>query len=639
MRYLSWLCCGLVAGTSCVTVLAQDADPDLSAVSSQNCSFLSDRDSFLKHDLRIRASIHSNLIALQKARAAVAEPQAAVAAAPLPKRNFIDDEVFQRLDLAGVAPAPLSSDEEFVRRLNLDLTGRIPSSGEVRDFVADRSPAKRSALIQKLLVSDAFTDKWTMWMGDLLENNAASVNQANRGINARNAFYRYIWAGVIQQRSIKELAYGVLTATGNVFDDMNAGNFTLNGNAPGGPINDTYDMLLYKATKTFLGLGHYDCLLCHNGRGHLDALSLWGKNTTRTDAEQMAAFFSRTQMTNYAPQVGAPPDQLAFYAGSRVVGDNTTGSYPLPTTFGNRPNRPMVNSQRSVAPRYRTGQTPSTPNWRAEFAALVVQDTLFPINFVNRVWKELFSLGLVDSVDALDPDRLDPSNPPGDGWDLQATHPVLLRRLANEFAAGNFNLRELIRTIAESSTYQLSSRYDGEWRQEYVPLFARHYPRRLMGEEVHDAVNKATGVMPRFTVQGMADPISWAMQLPDTSEPRNNGQSLNFMNLFLRGNRDTITRSQGSTILQSSGLMNDPFIQARIHVNQSPTLQTVAKLPTPDAQLEEMYLTFLSRKPSDYERTRGLAYLAAATTAAARNTALEDLAWALINKLEFQFSY
>jgi hypothetical protein len=111
------------------------------------------------------------------------------------------------------------------------------------------------------------------------------------------------------------------------------------------------------------------------------------------------------------------------------------------------------------------------------------------------------------------------------------------------------------------------------------------------------------------------------------------------MNLFLRGNRDTVTRSQGSTILQSGGLMNDPFVQARIHVNQSPTLQAVAKLPTADAQLEEMYLTFLSRMPSDYERTRGLAYLNARSTTAARNTALEDLAWALINKLEFQFSY
>jgi hypothetical protein len=604
---------------------AQDNDTDFqTTISGENCTFLADRDAFLKHDLRAHQAIQARVLTLDKNRMAAAT----ASTVPIARRNFIDDEIFNRLEAERIAPAPLSSDEEFFRRIHLDLTGRIPSAADVREFDANKDPNKRSALIDRLLFSDAYADKWTMWFGDLLENNAGSTNFNNRGINARNAFYRYIWASVLEQNSMQSVVYGILTARGNTFEDFNPSNYILNGNAPGGPINDTYDMLMYKSARQFLGLGHYDCLLCHSGRGRLDSLSVWGKYETRTDAQRMAAFFARTQFRGNNPNDG-----------SQNVTDNTTGTYALPTTFGNRPNRPMIDNQRFATPRYRNGSVPSSGDWRAEYASFVVNDPMFAISFVNRVWKEMFNLGLVDAADSLDPDRLDPSKPLEAGWEYQATHPALLQRLAQDFVAKNYNLRELIRTIAESSAYQLSSRYPGEWNMRYVPMFARHYPRRLSGEEMHDAVAKATGVFARYTVQGWSDPVTWAMQLPDTSEPRSNGQANNFMNLFLRGNRDNITRSQGSTIQQASGLMNDAFIRDRIHVNQSPTLRDVAALPTNEAKLETMYLTFLGRLPSEFERTRGLAHLATATTAAQRNTVLEDLAWALINKLEFQFSY
>lgn len=625
-------------GLASLPLLAQDADADFPAVSGENCTFLADRDAFLRWDLRSRQAIQAKLTAIDTTRAAAAAPAGTTAA--IPRRNFIDVEIFDRLDQARVSPAPLSSDEEFFRRVHLDVTGRIPSPADVRDFVADRDPNKRSTVIGKLLASDSYVDKWTMWFGDLVENNAASVNLNNRGLNARNAFHGFLRKQVRGDESVHDIVYLILSASGNTYDDSSPANFILNGNAPGGPLQDTYDMLLYKSAKTFLGLGHYDCLLCHSGRGHLDALSLWGRNTTRAEAEGMAAFFSRTQFPNYVVPATATPEERAFYNGARVVGDNLTGSYALPTTFGNRPNRPLATGGlRSMAPRYRDGQAPASPNWRHEFATMLVNDPLFSINFVNRVWKEMFNLGLVDAVEALDPDRLDPASQPEPGWDLQATHPALLRRLANEFTARNYNLRELIRMIAESSAYQLSSRYTGDWREEYIPLFARHYPRRLAGEEIHDSIVQATGVVPRYTVTGWAEPVSWAMQLPDTSEPRSNGGANSFMNFFLRGNRDNVPRSQGSTILQASALMNDNFIRDRIHMNQSPKLREVAALPTPEAQVEELFLTFLGRSPSILERTRALAPLTAATTTAARNAALEDLVWAMINKLEFQFSY
>ena len=442
--------------------------------------------------------------------------------------------------------------------------------------------------------------------------------------------------------SFKDTVVKLLTATGNNYDDSSAVGYTLNGNAPGGPIQDTYDMLLVKSAKQFLGLGHYDCLLCHNGRGHLDAISQWGYYTTRTDAEHMAAFFSRTQLRGYAYPAGTPlaTQQADFYYQSQITGDNTTGTYALPTTYGNRPNRPLLGTAKTTDPIYRDGTTkPASANWRADYAKLLVNDPMFAVNFVNRVWKEMFNLGLVDNVEGLDPMRLDPANPPDPGWDFQATHPVLLQKLAKDWAAGGYRLRDLIRTIANSSAYQLSSRYPGDWSLNYVPLFARHYPRRMMGEEVHDAIAKSTGVFTKYTVQGWGDPVQFAMQLPDTSEPRSNGTSANFMNLFLRGNRDIVPRSQGSTILQSLGLMNDSFVMTKIHMAQSPSLQAVAKLTTAKDQLETMFLTFLGRMPSDYERSHGMDYLNKNTTTAQRSAALEDMAWALMNKLEFQFSY
>jgi hypothetical protein len=217
---------------------------------------------------------------------------------------------------------------------------------------------------------------------------------------------------------------------------------------------------------------------------------------------------------------------------------------------------------------------------------------------------------------------------------------VLLAKLANQFTFDYFNLREFLRLITESSAYQLSSRYNGNWTPDLVPLFARHYPRRLDGEEVHDAIARSTGVFSNYAVQGWGSPVQWAMQLPDTSEPRSNAANANtFMNYFLRGNRDNIPRSQSATIFQSAALMNDSFVNAKFHMTQSPTLQAIAKLPNTTAQLEEMFLTFLGRMPTDAERSLALKGLNAATTTAAKNASLEDLAWALINKIEYVYSY
>lgn len=613
-------------------------------VSVADCSYSVDPDRFLSREATSRRELNDRVSHLQKTFARSSQaPVSAVPAASIPQRNFIDQEIFGKLINQRVPSAALSGDTEFLRRISLDLTGRIPSAEDIRTFVADQSANKRDMVIEKLLNSAEFNDRWTMWLGDLLQNTATlnSVN-FNRNIQGRNAFFSYIQNAIVTDKAFRDIATEVITAVGNNYDaNTGAANFPMAGSTAMGPIQDTYDNMLVRTASTFLGLTYYDCLLCHNGRGHLDQISLWGSTGTRTDAQGMAAFFSRARFVRY-PEPNPPVGQTAsFYFASYEMQDAATGTYDLNTNYGNRPNRLPIGAVKSFTPAYRvTNAAPQgSGNWRFALAENLIKDPMFSRNLANRIWKQMFNLGVVDPVDTLDPARLDPANPPAAPWTLQATHPELLEKLARNFADGDFHLRPFLRTLVQSNAYQLSSRYEGNWSAEYIPLFARRYARRLEGEEVHDAITKATGIPGNYTVQYWADKVAWAMQLPEPVEPRSDGAANNFMNTFLRGNRDNSQRSQGGSIQQQLYLMNDAFVTNRTKVASSPRLKAIVAIGNADELLDELYLSFLSRYPTDYERLRANAVLAKATTSALRSNAVEDLAWVLINKAEFLFSY
>ena len=597
-----------------------------------NCTFSADPDLFLNAQVRAVEEAHERTLKFGRAFARTARGNA-VAPGEIPRRSFIDVEIFDRMAQKGVMSARVSSDAEFFRRIHLDLTGRIPSPAAVREFLADTAPEKRNRVIDSLLYSPEFIDKWTMWFGDLVQN-AQVLSNVNRQMVGRNAYHDWLRYSLADGKSLKDMAYELVSSAGNNYSrDSGAANYAVGAQTPMGPSQDTYDAYLYQTASRFLGLGHYDCLLCHDGRRHLDDISLWGKRSTRLDAQRMAAFFSRARLARVGSQ--ADPNFNSFN-----VSDVTAGNYALNTNFGNRPNRAPIGTVRALDPEYRiNGWRPRNDYWRAEFAEFMIQDPMFARNLANRLWKQFFNLALAEPVDGLDPDRLDPNNPPPAPWTWQATHPELLERLAQRLVETNYNLREFIRTIVESSAYQLSSRYDGVWKLEYVPLFARHYPRRLEGEEIHDAIAQATGVPGSYTVQGFSEPVQWAVQLPEPVEPRSNGAVANFMNAFVRGNRDSQLRSQAGSILQQLNLMNDNFVLSRVRVGASPNLRAVAGLAGNEQAIEGLFLLFNSRLPSEYERKQALDYLSRAATPALRNAYVEDLAWACINKVDFVFSY
>jgi len=611
----------------------QEAVLPLSDFGGANCTFKADPDEYTSLEARVREAVNERAIHLTAGRQAGASRS--VAPDSIKIRGFVDQAIFGKLIATGTPSARLTTDEEFVRRIYLDLTGRIPTLDQYRAFMSDSSARKRSELIDRLLYSREFTDKWSMWFGDLIQYARANSFRS-QSINARNQIFGWIAKGISENRSLKDLSFELLTAKGNTENpnDSGAATWFSRWSTPGGPIEDTYDTLFSRSATIFMGMSHYDCLLCHDGRGRLEQLSLWGRRATRMEAYQMAAYFSRVRFFNRG---NMDPE----FPNSTDVSDATTGNYNMNTTFGNRPRRVQIGLLRSANAAWRMGDAePNTSDWRAQFAVRLTNDRMFARNFANRLWKSVFTMGLVEPVDQLDPARLDPKNPPTGEWSLQATHPELLERLADELIDNNFNLREFLRALVESNAYQLSSDYGDGWRAEYVPLFARHYVRRLEGEEIHDAMQIATNVIGRYTIGGWADPVSWAMQMPEPVEPASNGGVRDFMNLFLRGDRNTQYRNQDGSILQQLNLMNNGFVISRAKVNASTVLRAIAMMTDTKAMTEELFLRFLGRMPSESERTKTVAHLArAGNVQNAKNAAVEDMAWVLMNKQEFIFSY
>jgi len=322
---------------------AADFRPE--SVSGANCSFTSKPEEFTQRELRV----HRDLVARVKQLDSVGRPNAAtlsvVAPNTLPQRNFIDQIIFNRMAAAKVQSAPLSTDEEFMRRVTLDLTGRIPSSADIRDFLVDTSTAKRDILIEQLLNSQEYVDKWTMWIGDLL-GNVGSASNVQPGNGGRDSFYNYMRSAIGTGKSFRDVAYEMVSASGDTSDPDGGGpsNFIYHQQTPMGPVQDSYDTSLAKSANAFLGITYYDCLLCHNGRGHLDAISLWGSTVTRLDAQKMAAFFSRLNFN--MPRTNS--DKYSGQYDSWRVMDRATGSYDLNTNYGNRPNRHGQNADPHV---------------------------------------------------------------------------------------------------------------------------------------------------------------------------------------------------------------------------------------------------------------------------------------------------
>lgn len=550
----------------------------------------------------------------------------------IPRKNFVDNILFARMAKDSVMSAPLCTDEEFVRRVHLDLTGRIPSTDVVTNFLKDTNPNKRDALVDLLIGSPEYVDKWTMFFGDLYKNTASSPN-VTRYVEGREAFYTFIKDSLTTNKSYAQMVSEMISASGDTFVN-GAGNWIVGGTVTGGPSQDTMDGQASQAASMFLGISALDCLLCHNGRGHLDEINLWGAQRTRAEAWGMSAFFARTQRQRVDAQTPAGGRYFKYN-----INELTSGEYNLNTTSGNRQARQPLNGANNVQPKFifGGGGLNTGENRRQAFARLLTAEKQFARATVNYIWEKLMVEALVSPSSSFDPARVEPNAQLPEGWALQPANAELLEALTQDFIQSNYNLRTLIGRITKSSAYQLSSQYPGTWGLAMVPYYARKYVRRLDAEELHDAIIKATGIGVSYQMRDSLGNntyiVNWAMQLRDTT-----GGTNDFLNSLLRGDRDAILRSQDATLLQSLNLMNHSFVMGRVHQNN--TNSAVSKLLANTALtsqdiINQLYLTTLSRNPTTTEMNT----LLSSFTTLTRREATESLQWVLLNKVDFIYNY
>jgi len=543
--------------------------------------------------------------------------------------NYIDDEIFGTMKAAGIKPAALSSDEEFLRRVTIDLTGQIPDSATVQSFVADKSADKRTKTIDALLASDAFVDRWTMWFGDLVQNVQVSTN-SREFPTGRNAYYTWIHDSIKANKPYDQMVREVLAGNGDSYT-VGTVNYWVRQMQPNGPIQDTYDNLAAESGEQFLGMP-MQCLSCHNGLGHLESVNVYLKSHSRYEFWGNAAFFARGRTTRVVPD----PNNKNVFSWSLV--DNANGSYALNTTSGNKTARVALSpTQNTVPPAFlMTGETPRAGEpWREAYGRMLTAHPQFARATVNYLWKEMFTLGIVEPANNMDPSRLDPNSLPA-GQSIQPNHPNLLALLANDFITSHYDIKALLRTMVLSNAYQLSSQYTAaSWNESWTPYYARHIPHRLMAEELLDAIAKATSVPVTYAISGGGTTTS-AMKLPDTLEARNNVYG-RFLDEFGRGNRDDQPRANDTSIAQALSLMNDGTVVVN-RVKRTTANSTVAKAiaasTDPNVITDQLYLTTLSRYPTAAEKTQAVNYLKSGTLA----QKTEDLQWVLLNSLEFLFN-
>lgn len=542
------------------------------------------------------------------------------------RRNLIDEHLFGAMARDSVPHAPLTNDYEFCRRAYLDLTGRIPTPEQLNAFVESKAANKRDTLIDELIDSSAWVENWGYWYGDLVRACANRI-----GNPALKHFDAWLRQSFREDKPYDRLVTEMLTASApntNWMPDAGAAGFLTRWHITGVTMyddnyEDTADEIIVNSARIFLGV-NYQCISCHGGKGFLEKVSLDLVAKKRSDFWAMGAFFGKTR-------VRVIPFQDRYTVTEDGTGYDTKAAS-------------QVRLQREgakIEPTFiLTGEKadPAKP-LRPQFARMLTTHPQFARATVNLIWKQFFGLGIVDPVDSFDLARQDPKATLPAPWTCQPTNDDLLNALAADFAKHRFSLKHLMRTIARSSAYQLSSRFDAEWKESFTPYFARHYVRQLTAEQIHDAISQATQVFGNYKRRDWTyeTPIAPVRFWTEAGSPEEigNGEAKGFLRTFGQANREQFDRQPGGSILQAMMLMNSPFVTKRVLAeNNSLTDQLVKSAKTSTEIVEELYLATLSRHPLPQET-----WLAVSWIEKDRKQGTEDLHWSLLNKLDFVFNY
>ena len=496
----------------------------------------------------------------------------------------IDGLIRRRLAAENVTAAPAADDAEFLRRVFLDLGGRIPPSTRVRRFLADRDPDKRRKVVDELLDSSLYVVHFSnVWRKALLPETQADP-QTRVLVPAFEAWLRQkLTDDTSYSEMVREIVTVPLAASRNPRE--------IPGQADRPSPLAFYqakqikpENLAASTARTFLGI-RIECAQCHD-----HPFDNWKQN----DFWSFAAFFAGMERQGRG----------GFLAAIREVADRRKLKIP--------------GTETSVGPVFLDGSRPLPTQTRGARQLLAdwmitVENSYFAKAAVNRLWSQMFGIGLVDP-----PDDFTADNPP--------SHPKLLDLLASEFASHNFDVRHILRSIVASDAYQRTSRQTDPSQQK-PRLFSRMAVKGLSPEQIFDSLAQATGYVPV------------AVDRTSTGPGALDSVRSEFVDLF--GDDSSRPTQQRTTILQALALMNGGLVSEATSLDRSRTLTAVVEFPalgTGD-RVEALYLAALGRRPGAKRLAALVAYVDAGGVTKDPAAALADVFWALLNSSEFLLNH
>ena len=495
----------------------------------------------------------------------------------LPVRNFIDEHVWRKLAELSISPSQPVDDAKFMRRVYIDIIGRIPTVDEARRFLADDQSDKRARLVDELLESPEYAEHWANQWADLLRPNPYRV-----GIKAVLNYDQWIRQRFRENQPYDEFVRELVTATGSTWTHGAATLFR-DRRSP--------DEVATLVSQLFLGI-RLECAKCHH-----HPFEKWGQD----DFYGFAAYFANVgrKGTGLSPPISGSEEIILPYAKGEV-------------------RHPLTNEV--VAPKTLFGESPEPEPGRDPRQALAdwltsPENDYFARVQVNRIWTQMMGRGIVEPVD-----------------DLRSTNPPvneqLLDALADFFRASDFDNKAVIRAIANSYVYSLSS-LPNDYNVGDHRNYSRNYRRRIRAEVLLDSLTEVTGVEPSFQAMpaGSEAKEIWTTRVDST-----------FLDTFGRPNPNQdppCERLGEATMTQALHLMNAADLQRRIADAQGRCRELAGSELKNDAVVDELYLSVYSRYPDDQERQVAVDYLEQQKDN--RQLALEDLMWALVNSPEFSY--
>ncbi len=505
--------------------------------------------------------------------------------AALARQNFIDEELFRRLESLKVPPSPPAKDSEFLRRVTLDLTGQIPRPDQIRAYLDDDDPEKRVKLVDELMKQSLFVSFWQIKLGDLLQ---ISRERFSGGWGPYDYWLR---SSLSQNRPWDEMVRELLTSLGNPNDLREGGpvNYALEGEDARAQAELT--------AQRFLGQ-RFRCAQCHD-----HPFDIW----TQDDYYGLAAFFAKVRRPG---GMGSNNQVTIDPAGS--IEHLRTGEPASP----HLPGGDAVEVAPEDDPRKALADWLTAPD-----------NPYFARAAVNWAWAQFFGKGLTDPAD-----DLSASNPP--------VHPELLDALANDFIQNGYDLRHLVRTIATSEAYALSSSpVPGNERDHR--LFSHQVPRPLTAHQMADALSQATNTPLVFDRSrggggGTAGSSTVVLRAAEVSDPSIPNALLDTFGRCPRTNGCSPVATPLLSLRQSLLLIGGSLLDDRIGRFDGYLANLLEFDPEPEEIVENLYLRTLCRKPTEEEISHWAAELKSASSL---REASEDLFWALLNSREFAFNH